>query len=274
MTNLFKRIYQISNYSKQANDPIAAINMAVLGFARGHTFSGSDLLSRAGRFFFPQLAIRPKVFNGLTAILNPADISHLVIADEFIVDNVYDLTKLEFIPDLIIDCGAHIGLFTLLAASHFPSVKITCFEPNPENVEWLSTQVKINHLRVNIVAAAVAVEDGVASFAAECGCGGSLINGSQTGDSAISVNTVCLTDYILNEKCKRLLIKMDVEGEELTLLPEIIEHLPSTCALFFETHHGETACSDMAALLSSHKFKVITSRMRGQYADSVAIRNL
>ena len=66
--------------------------------------------------------------------MDPKDISHMMVFEEIFVEKVYNLDLVLFKPDYIIDCGAHIGIFTTLAASRFPSAKVIAFEPNPDNI--------------------------------------------------------------------------------------------------------------------------------------------
>ena len=58
----------------------------------------------------------------------------------------------------------------------------------------------------------------------------------------------------------RLLLKIDVEGEEQVILPEIIGGLPRTCAIFFEWHHGADSFQRIAATLESSGFSVAERR--------------
>jgi FkbM family methyltransferase len=48
----------------------------------------------------------------------------------------YDI-KFEKPPQIVIDCGANIGLFSILIKNRFPNVKIVCIEPDSENFKLL-----------------------------------------------------------------------------------------------------------------------------------------
>lgn len=50
------------------------------------------------------------------------------------VNREYHL-KFDFIPEVIIDAGANIGLFTVAYKTKFPNAKIICIEPDANNVE-------------------------------------------------------------------------------------------------------------------------------------------
>jgi FkbM family methyltransferase len=203
--------------------------------------------------------------------LDPTDISHLVVAEEILVENVYDMTLLPFEPTVIVDCGAHIGMFTLLAAARFPKAKITCFEPNGSNAQWLKRQIANNRIAAEVIEAAVSTREGEASFSASCSCGGAIIHDKGLA-GAVTVKMIRLADFLSTKQDSRLLLKLDLEGEEAAVLPDIVGRLPETCGIFLETHHGDESWSSAKRLLESHGFDVRTIRRRDIYTDGVAIR--
>lgn len=54
---------------------------------------------------------------------------------EVVVSDCYKLKELTFIPDVIFDIGANIGIFAQHAHELFPTAKIVSFEPDEKNVE-------------------------------------------------------------------------------------------------------------------------------------------
>lgn len=52
---------------------------------------------------------------------------------EVVTEDIYRLQKLEFIPDIIIDIGANVGIFARYARFLFPGATIICVEPDPAN---------------------------------------------------------------------------------------------------------------------------------------------
>src|ERR1700719_3886864 len=169
-----RRLARIIEFSRGGLTLSDRLKMSVLGYARGHDFSGRDFVSRIGRAIFPEITLQPCLLRGLGILINPADISHLVVTEEVLLERIYDLGALPFKPDIVLDCGAHIGLFTLLAAANFPDAEFIAFEPDPRNAEWLRKQVAGNALSVDVVEAAVSVEDGSALFTADLGCSSAL----------------------------------------------------------------------------------------------------
>lgn len=60
---------------------------------------------------------------------------YLGLYDEVVVSDTYRIKELKFVPDLIIDMGCNIGIFTRFARSLFPNAFIVSVEPNEENIE-------------------------------------------------------------------------------------------------------------------------------------------
>ena len=52
----------------------------------------------------------------------------------------------DFEPDQIIDGGANIGLFTVVASALFPRAKVTCYEPDSNNYALLCRTMEINSI--------------------------------------------------------------------------------------------------------------------------------
>lgn len=52
---------------------------------------------------------------------------------EVVTEDVYHLRQLNFVPDLIFDIGANVGIFARYARELFPEARIVSVEPHPEN---------------------------------------------------------------------------------------------------------------------------------------------
>lgn len=219
------------------------------------------------------IRVRPAKLRGLAIVINAGSLSDFVIYDEVFIDGVYDLGKVAFAPDAIVDCGAYHGYFSLLAAAMFPGVRVTAFEPNAANVAALKRNIAENGLAVDVRPSAVSSRDGTAMFAGG-GCGGHLSD--DTGDGVtVPLTNVC---RVISElRSDALLLKLDVEGEEQQLLPALISALPRRCAIFFEWHHGQAGYHSIAGLLASQGFTTNITREnrvddRTIYIDALAQR--
>lgn len=270
--HIAKRLRQIFLFGEAGLATSDKLKMLILGYARGHNFGPHDTISRIGQRLFPEIAVRPRLLGGSTLHLDPSDLAQLVVADEVLIEKVYDLDLVPFNPDLILDCGAHIGTFTLLAASKFPDARLIAFEPDQTNLNWLRKQVESNKKNVEVVDAAVFVCDGNEMFKRSASCGGALQSDAARSDGAISVRTVHLARYISGARSERLLLKMDIEGAEELVLPDVVGLLPENCAIFFETHAGDPGWRRAKVLLETKGFAVTLRRWREPYADGFALR--
>ncbi len=132
-----------------------------------------------------------------------------------------DLTKLflEIVKDamIIVDIGANIGYYTLLASRKIgPSGRVYAFEPDNRNYGYLVKNVSDNHGdNVVTVRKAVFNKIGVETLIHE---GGGERNWLQKGlevHGATRVDTTTLDSYFASENWPLInLVKMDIEGSE------------------------------------------------------------
>ena len=245
-----------------------------LSMFRTRPAEGSSVAARWSRRLFPHIWIRPAKLGGLSVRIDPSELSQFVIFEEAFIEGVYRLEAVPFTPDTIIDCGAFEGYFSLLAASRFPGVPIIAFEPNARNLTGLNANVRHNQLTIDVRPSAVSTTDGTASFSGG-GCGGRL--GAPTAESIV-VPVTDLRRLISELKAERLLLKLDIEGEEATLLPALLPVLPKQCAIFFEWHQGSEEYQRAVSLLNAHGFATSLTRQnrvddRTVYIDAFAQRN-
>lgn len=123
--------------------------------------------------------------------------------------------------DIIIDGGAYIGAFTILAAKLVgPSGKIIAFEPDPGNFARLKTNVALNHLN-NVIL----INKGLWSEETDltlnlAGNGSSLIPDQLPGRPPTVIVPVTTIDRARDQLgLSRVdFIKMDIEGAEIPAL--------------------------------------------------------
>lgn len=114
---------------------------------------------------------------------------------------------------VLVDVGANIGYYTLLAAPHLGAAgKIIAFEPSLDSCALLKMSLEKNGFKnVTIHAKAVADIQGIVGFNPDDSNG--LINKENPNICAYQVEAVTLDD-VLNGEERIDLIKMDVEGAE------------------------------------------------------------
>ncbi|HVP24222.1 MAG TPA: FkbM family methyltransferase [Conexivisphaerales archaeon] len=150
-----------------------------------------------------------------------AKTTDLSIYLEVFVKKVYNPRGFEIhAGDVVVDVGAHIGVFTVFAASLAKSGRVYAFEPDNRNFEMLLTNVELNHL-TNVVPSKVALAGSTgrrALYLAEDGGWSSFfklehLNG-ETETEALS-----LRDALALNKIERVdFLKMDCEGAEYEIL--------------------------------------------------------
>ena len=136
---------------------------------------------------------------------------------------------------VVIDVGAHVGYFSLLAARHVgPKGKVFAFEPDPINYDLLLQNTKLNsYTNISVINAAVADSKGRRTLIQS-----SLDSGRQSTyhhglpeSGSIDVDTWSLDDFLATKNWPVIdLVKVDVEGAELDVLNGmngLLERTPS-----------------------------------------------
>jgi FkbM family methyltransferase len=260
MDRLQRKFETIKRWLMSVRGPTDWPAALLLAVFRTRTPNGNGLLAQCIRVIIPRIYFRPKKLRGYQIGINPADLGNLVIYEEVFIEQVYDLSKLRFRPETIIDCGAYEGYFTLLAKTSFSESKLLCFEPHPTNFAALLQNLSLNNLLVDVRREAVSVMDGKMPFSG-AGCGGHLCANIDDVETA-RVKVSNLREIIENLKPMRLLLKLDIEGEEAKILPSVLSILPVDCAIFFEWHHEEFGFHQIEKSLRSAGFEVTKCRHR------------
>jgi FkbM family methyltransferase len=117
---------------------------------------------------------------------------------------------------VVLDIGAHIGYYTLIAAKLVgKNGKVFAFEPDPTNFTLLKENIITNSYK-NVVIAQKAVtnKSGKLKLYLSEDSSGHRICDSHDGRRAIEIESVQLDDYFRNHDGHIDFIKMDVEGAE------------------------------------------------------------
>lgn len=261
-------------YSRLSYGRLDCIKLGALGLMKELNPQRHARISRVARLLCRPMFVRPRFFRGLRILIDPRDAGQLDVFDEVVVQQVYDLSLVPFVPELVVDCGGHIGLFTVLAALNFPTAQRIVFEPVPGNLKYVKSTTTRNSLNAEIRAEAVSDKEGKATFYARTSSGGSL--GDATGGvvGSFAVNVIDLVKFLADYETSRLLLKMDIEGEEENLLPKLLGIVPHDCAIFFETHRGEEGWNAVAGPLTMNGFDVKLLRKRDPYRDGFGVRQI
>ncbi|MEM1510841.1 MAG: FkbM family methyltransferase, partial [Thermofilaceae archaeon] len=144
------------------------------------------------------------------------------------IDQVYDKFYNIREDDVIIDVGAHVGVFTLKASRKAKEGKVIAIEPHPQNYMLLLKNITINKLE-NVIPINLALSDseGVAKLYISQFSPGHTIKEKRIGlcregfpnISYIEIKTKTLDQIVDELGLKEVnFIKVDVEGAELDVL--------------------------------------------------------
>ena len=182
----------------------------------------------------------------------------LGILEHIYIDEDYDRLCRPHRGWIVIDIGAHVGLYALKAARTVgKSGLVVAIEPDPENFRILKWNIRINRLR-NVIPLRVAVADfnGYAKlYIDKIGKGGGSII-SRVSDEFIEV--ICLTlDRLLEYLRLRNvdLIKIDVQGAEYMVLKGARNCLKSRLPRLIIEFHSRDLRQKCSSLLMTASYK-------------------
>lgn len=143
--------------------------------------------------------------------------------------------------DVIVDLGANIGYYTLLAARIVGSEgRVYAFEPDPSNYKLLVNNITLNDF-TNVVTEEKAVSDkmGTLTFYLNAqDMGAHTIYKTEKYRKVIVVESVTLDKYFEGRECPVNIVKMDIEGAELAVLKGMgnIMKMNKGLKIFIEFH--------------------------------------
>lgn len=172
----------------------------------------------------------------------------------------------ETLPEnaVIIDIGAHIGTFSLMAAKRYPKARIISFEPLPENCQFFLENVELNHFKnIKLRREVVAAKSGELTFNMydNVTAGTLFIQENDAPSGTISCNAVTLDSVFESERIDRChCLKLDCEGAEFEILlnaPDAL--LRRIDVITMEYHNGLTPYShkDLEKRLTDAGFKLV-----------------
>lgn len=136
--------------------------------------------------------------------------------------------------NVILDCGANMGLSTLYFALNYPDHIIYAFEPDTEIYQVLKENISTFKLS-NVVPIEKAVWDkeGILEFYGDKGMGGRA-NTSYSNQEPTKIEAIRLYDYLTPDVD---FLKLDIEGAEDVVLRDCKDKLRDLTAFFFEYHN-------------------------------------
>ncbi|MCV0411890.1 FkbM family methyltransferase [Nitrosarchaeum sp.] len=162
--------------------------------------------------------------------------------------------------DVVIDIGAHIGLFTLYVSQFCKEGKIYAYEPVKTNFELLIENIKINSLKqVNAYNCAVLdSKKKIQIFLNDDDAGHSIYTKSQNSVLVESTSLKNIFDENQIQFCN--LLKMDCEGAEYEILKNLpLEYFKKINKIVMEYHMFNKfpeKLEEIKLILASQNFKI------------------
>ena len=171
---------------------------------------------------------------------------------------VWDTYQLErgFRPDLVIDGGGNIGLFTLrAAASTMPGdatpVKFVICEPLPRNITQIEKHLKMNGVSAQVMPVCLGGTRRTIPFYCRA-ANESSFDSREAYDSVMEIPVVLLEDAIGSCPAERILIKLDIEGMEIEALNAFVPGEQRAVYVIGELHDFPVNAPLMERLFHDH----------------------
>jgi len=153
-------------------------------------------------------------------------------------------TKPGFKPKSVIDGGANIGMFSVLANAYFPGIRITAYEPDEENFAQLLINLKQNN--INSLARNLGLWSKTTTLYFHKDL--SQIGYVDENPPGFAIN--CEVPEISDEQW----MKLDIEGAEYQVLPAVLDQAIKPKFFSLEVHHMKKNGSHLLDLLTNNGY--------------------
>jgi len=140
---------------------------------------------------------------------------------------------------IVLDLGANIGLFSLMAARVNPEIQIYAYEPGPENADCLQINLLVNAAlknRIEVIRKGVSGSDGKAQWSFDSNNPGAS-GFFHDGPRKVEVELISLKRALEQAGGQETFVKMDIEGSEYEILRDTPESVWDQVRAFaFELH--------------------------------------
>ena len=168
----------------------------------------------------------------------------LGVSDIYLLDRNYN-------PDLVIDGGGNIGLFTLrAAASALPGTKsptVVVCEPLPRNIDQIHKHLKMNGVEAEVMPSCLGGTRGAIPFYCRA-ANQSSFDPHEAYEGVMEVPVVLLEDALGNNPAQRILIKLDIEGMEVEALSALLPKEGRAVYVVGELHNASVNVPRMRQL--------------------------
>lgn len=183
------------------------------------------------------------------------------IIDEIFVHKIYSPAGFEIKEDdIVLDVGAHVGIFSIYASAQAAKGQVYAFEPFPESFDMFEENIELN-CRENIraIPAALSGETGIKNLYLSKDSVCHSLNGGE-GRKKIEVKADTLSEFMAVEKLEKIdYLKMDCEGGEYDIFfkaPDSVFAKISKIGMEYHNLNAENNVDKLKAFLESKGFTV------------------
>ncbi|WP_166647215.1 FkbM family methyltransferase [Prosthecobacter fusiformis] len=177
--------------------------------------------------------------------LREGDLADYLIAGELIRGEEHLLP--ESPPSRIIDAGANIGAFMIIAARLYPEVPLICYEPSASNFVLLQKNARDNELKVELRCMGVWSKSCDLYFHAQA---------SYNGYMSESKSDFPPIPCELPEGDHETWLKIDAEGAEYEVLPAMFRQNRFPYQISLELHHRNEKGNELVTLSLQNGYSV------------------
>jgi FkbM family methyltransferase len=178
---------------------------------------------------------------------------------ELSVNDIYHIDR-SFRPDLVIDGGGNIGLFTLRAAAALgkngkQEVRFVICEPILRNIDQIENHLNINKVRAKILQVCLGGTSRTIPFYCR-EANQSSFESEKPYTDVMDIPVIPLKDAIGPDRAERILIKLDIEGMEVEALSTFVPSEQRPVYIVGELHSFAKNAPLMERLFMDHGWKL------------------
>ena len=225
----------------------------LLGGKKAYKICGSLLIN----VYFPSVVLSSPPLLKSKVILR--DVVDFGAYREICVYNIYFHEALRREMN-IIDIGAHIGMYTVLAAEKVGNTgKVIAIEPEPENYKQLLKNIKLNDFR-NVIPLNIALfnHEGREKLYLSSFSGSHSLSPKEDTISSIEVPLKTLDNLLEELNLKKVdIIKIDAEGAEIPILKGAEKTLKANpnAKIIVASYHYPSEIKEVCQFLNERGFK-------------------
>ena len=180
----------------------------------------------------------------LAILLRKGNKADYLVFGEMVMGGYKITDSLFHRPTAVIDGGANIGLFSLFAHAIFPGIKLTCYEPEKDNLVQLRRNLEANNIVAEIIPKALWSKTADLFFHA---------GESYTGFVSANPSPYPISGVLpaVPDGCW---LKLDIEAAEHEVLPALLEAGAKPAIISMEIHEFSRRGNQLLSLLQAHGY--------------------